>query len=270
MSEVQRFGTPEAEHLADQERLLADLTEQLAFKETEFATIGAELARFRAHYLRRLAHLYAELDRLDAEIAQHIAANDDSRAAQNRAEEAATRADESREAEAEVREGGIASDKVSDQTPPPPELRDLYREAAKRIHPDLAIGESEHSRRTVLMASLNAAYEEGDADAIRRILDGEAARPEGIIGDDIASGLMRVIRQISQVRGRFTELAELTEALEDDPLFALFAQSRVAWEAGEDPFTEDEASLRTKITSARTQLDALVMAAATRQRPIER
>jgi hypothetical protein len=47
-------STPEAKHLAEQERLLADLTEKLATKETEFAAFGAGFARFRAHYLQRL------------------------------------------------------------------------------------------------------------------------------------------------------------------------------------------------------------------------
>lgn len=133
MSDVQTYTTPEAEHLADQERLLAELTEQLATKETEFATIGAELARFRVHYLRRFAPLYAEIDRLDAEIARHIAAKDDSRAAHARAAEAAARADESREAEAGAGEAGVASDEVAERTQPPPELRDLYRQAAKKL-----------------------------------------------------------------------------------------------------------------------------------------
>ena len=261
-SGVQRYTTPEAEHLAGQERLLAELTEQLATKETEFATLAAELARFRVQYLGRFAPLYAEIDRLDAEIARQIAANDGSRAAHARAAEAAARADESREAEAEAREAGAASDKVTERTQPPPELRDLYRQAAKKIHPDLAADDVERERRTALMAWLNAAYEAGDAEAIRRILADEAARPEAIIGDDVASRLLRVIRKISQVRGRLTELAELTEALEADPIYTLFAQSRVAWEAGEDPFAEDEASLRTRIASARAQLTALVMAAA--------
>lgn len=262
LSGVQRYTTPEAEHLADQERLLAELTEQLATKETEFATLAAELARFRVQYLGRFAPLYAEIDRLDAEIARQIAANDGSRAAHARAVEAAARANDSREAEAEAREAGVASDKVAERAQPPPELRDLYRQAAKRIHPDLAADDVERERRTALMAWLNAAYEVGDADAIRRILADEAARPEAIIGDDVASRLLRVIRKISQVRGRLTELAELTDALEADPLYTLFAQNRVAWEAGEDPFAEDEASLRTRIASARAQLTALVMAAA--------
>lgn len=48
MAEGKVRRTPEAEHLAEQERLFSELTEQLATRETEFATLGSEFARFRA------------------------------------------------------------------------------------------------------------------------------------------------------------------------------------------------------------------------------
>ena len=57
MDEGKVRRTPEDEHLAEQERLFAELA--------EFATIGAEFARFRATYLARFAPLYSELDRLE-------------------------------------------------------------------------------------------------------------------------------------------------------------------------------------------------------------
>lgn len=62
--------------LTQQERILPELTDQLATKETEFATTGAELDRFRLHYLRRFAPLYAELDRLEAEVASRVTVRD--------------------------------------------------------------------------------------------------------------------------------------------------------------------------------------------------
>jgi hypothetical protein len=139
---------------------------------------------------------------------------------------------------------------------PPPELRDLYREAAKMIHPDLAADEEERDRRTKLMAALNAAYGAGDSEAISRMIDGEAARPEAIIGDDIASRLVRVLRKLAQVRSRLAELAQMGEALQVDPLITLFAQCRDPWQSGEDPLAEDEASLRTRIADAQAPWQA--------------
>jgi hypothetical protein len=114
------------------------------------------------------------------------------------------------------------------------------------------------------MAALNAAYAAGDADAIQRILDAEASRPEAIIGDDIGARLMRTIRRIAQVRDRFTELAELTDALRSDPLFVLFEASRADWASARDPLAEDEVSLRERIASAHARLSTPVMAAANR------
>jgi len=87
--------TPEAEHLAEQERLLEELTEHLTAKEAEFAEAGSAFARFRAEYLRRFAPLYTELDRLEAEIARQIAQEEATPTAHAKAADAATRADES-------------------------------------------------------------------------------------------------------------------------------------------------------------------------------
>jgi len=256
--------TPEAEHLAEQERLLEELTEHLTAKEADFAETGSAFARFRAEYLRRFAPLYTELDRLEAEIARRVAQEEATPAAHAKAADAATRADESQRALDDGPPDALQPDDEAGRAAQAPELKALYRDAAKRIHPDLATDEAEKERRTTLMAALNAAYAAGDADAIQRILDGEASRPEAIIGDDIGARLMRAIRRNAQVRGRFTELVELTEALRSDPLFVLFEASRADGGAGNDPLAADEASLRERIKSARDRLATLVMAAANR------
>ena len=53
--------------------MLAELTDELATREAEFAGLGGEFAHFRISYLRRFGPLYADLDRLDAEIARILA-----------------------------------------------------------------------------------------------------------------------------------------------------------------------------------------------------
>jgi hypothetical protein len=258
--------TPEEQHLAEQERLIEELTEQLATKETEFATAGAEFARFRTAYLRRFGPLYSELDRLEAEIARLAASEEGTPAAHAKAQEAATRAAESEDV------ARIAATSVGEEGKEPPhtvsqDLRDLYRRAAKALHPDMAGTDEERERRTRVMAAINDAYKRGDAEAIQRILDGETARPEAVEGTDVGSRLIRAVRKIAQIRARFTELVQLEEALEADSMWQLFGQCRDAWAAGEDPLAEDEASLRTRIASAHAQLAALVMANANKRRP---
>ena len=131
------------------------------------------------------------------------------------------------------------------------------------VHPDLVTDETDRARRTKLMAALTEAYAAGDAGAIRRIVAGEAARPEAITGGDVASRLVRTIRKIAQIRERLTELDQVAEALESDPLFQLFGEVRPAWEIRDgDPLAEDESELWTRIASAQARLAALVMVAA--------
>lgn len=247
--------TPEEEHLDEQERLLAELTEQLATKEAEFASSGTAFARFRVSYLARFAPLYAELDRLEAEILRLVAARTPPEAPEAEATQA--KADE---AEARAEESESAAEGAEDDPGLPPEpsanLKALYYQVAKAVHPD--VGEDEdRERRTRLMAAASEAYANGDEAALQRILDGEAARPEAIKGDDAGARLVRVLRRITQVRGRFTELVQLHAALEADPMWELFDTVRAARASGADPLEKTEQDLRTQIRSAKAQLAAL-------------
>jgi hypothetical protein len=57
----------------------------------------------------------------------------------------------------------------NDRTPSE-ELKSLYREAAKRVHPDMAATEWERAQREERMSEVNLAYEAGDELTLRRIL----------------------------------------------------------------------------------------------------
>ncbi|MEK6719260.1 MAG: hypothetical protein AABZ33_01165 [Chloroflexota bacterium] len=260
MAERKVRQTPEAEHLAEQERLFSELTEQLATRETNLATLGSDFARFRAAYLIRFAPLYAELDRLEADIARILA---------ERMHTEGPEADFAREraetAEARAAESGAAAEDVAAEPEalpePGPDLKALYRQVAKAVHPDLAADEHERARRTQLMAAASAAYAAGDEAALTRMLDGEAARPEAIVGDDTGARLVRTLRQIAQVRRRLAELDELSQALEDDPMWLLFDTVRARKAKGEDPLGETEVDLLARINSARAQLEALRLSA---------
>jgi hypothetical protein len=248
--------TPEDEHLASQDRLLAELTEELATTEAEFASIRIALANFRLSYLARFAPLYADLDRLEAEILRLAAERTppgapEAGAAKARAEAAEARAHESESAaEGAEEDPGIRCE-------PSAEIRALYRKVAKAVHPDLAGDDEDRGRRTRLMAAASQAYADGDEAALRRILDGEAARPDAIKGDETGARLVRALRQIAQVRARLADLVALRAALEADPMWQLFDTLRAASERGEDPLEQTEKDLRRRIGSARAQLAAL-------------
>jgi hypothetical protein len=79
--------------------------------------------------------------------------------ARQRAERARKRANDTHEAT-----HGEAS-KAADFKPSA-DLKTLFREVAKRIHPDFAKDDAERQRRTRFMADANEAYSRGDAEAL--------------------------------------------------------------------------------------------------------
>jgi hypothetical protein len=50
------------------------------------------------------------------------------------------------------------------------------------------------------------AYEQGDADALRRILEEYESSPESVQGTGVAADLVRVIRQIRQLQKRLVQI----------------------------------------------------------------
>lgn len=266
MSDLRVRLTPEGEHLANQERLLRELTEELATEEAAFATMTAAFSRFRISYLTRFAPLYAELDRLLADAARLAADRLEStapdtaggktrlRKAKVQAEAAEARAATSASA---ANEAGAAPESLATAAGPTAGLKALYREVAKAVHPDLATDEVEKARRTHLMSAASAAYAAGDESTLRRILDDEAVRPESIIGSDVGSRLVRVLRQVAQVRSRLGTLEQLRRELEIDPMWELFQSVYPRMTLGVDPLEETERKLRMQIRSARAQLAAL-------------
>jgi hypothetical protein len=250
--------TPEARHLVELERQLAGLTEQLATKETEFATTASEFARFRSSYVRRFGPLDAELDGLEAEISSRLATVAPTKSARQHVTGAEARTARSQSPPEEPGLGEAA--------PPTPELKDTFRQLAKSVHPDLAADDAERARRTHVMAAVNEAYSRGDVAALQRILDGEIARPEGVVGDDVASRLVRAIRKLAQVQARFTELVQLQKTQESDPMWELFQRVRGIASSGVDLLASVEAELQANIAAARARLAALDVPARTRPR----
>ena len=107
------------------------------------------------------------------------------------------------------------------------------------------------------MAKLNRAYESGDEQMMTAMLRAESSRPEAIIGDDIGARLIRVLRQIDQVRLRLETIDRDIAMLSTEPLFSAFQAGRNEWRAGRDPLLNDEDRLRDRISAAQARLRSL-------------
>ena len=153
--EIIKRSTPEQAELDKKLSELAALEVELCERELELelATLRAELADFERRYLSTLGPLYAELDDLEAQIAEATArSHSGDPAAQQAAAAARAQADQS----ARVAE---ESPHLADRPEfhPSATLKDLYREAAKAMHPDRADNDDDRARRHTAMVRANAA-----------------------------------------------------------------------------------------------------------------
>jgi hypothetical protein len=247
---ISGFQSPEEEELEHKRKELERLRSELAESELELATLRSDLVSFERRYLEVVGSRYAELDRLEAQIAECTArSRPTDPSARQQAESARVRAKESAEAL-----GDISREPSPLGFEPTEELKSLYRQAAKELHPDLTTDEAERVRRQRAMAELNRAYEACDEDRIRRILDEWRSSPEHIRGDDTAAELVRVIREIAQIRKRLTAIqAEIVE-LEQSELSRLKRQVEEASAHGRDLLADIAAQLDARIEQARTRL----------------
>ena len=126
--EMIKASTLEQRELDKKLAELQALENEFADCDLELATLRAELAVFEKRYLSLLGPLYAELDEVEAQIAEATAR---SHSAQQAAEAARAHADQSLR---------VAEDSAYLAERPEfyasPTLKQLFREAAKAMHPD--------------------------------------------------------------------------------------------------------------------------------------
>ena len=246
-AQIVRQLSPEEEELRRKREELALLQARLAERELFLTNLRAELSAFEGQYLRQVGTLYAELDEWNAKIAGRLAeeeGTDESRTAAARARRQAAESDSAVHGEAAKVQLFI----------PSAELRALYREVAKRVHPDLATDEADRQKREHLMAEANAAYQRGDADALRRILEENESR--SVRGAGIAADLVRAIRQIRQVTNRLSQIELEIASLIDSDTAKLRAKADAARAEGRDLLTEMAEDVKRHIDVARRRFEA--------------
>ena len=173
--------------------------------------------------------------------------------AQSTATQARSKAGESRN----VVEKSLAVTPPTRDTSRSQSLKNLYREVAKKIHPDLATSAADRIRRQQLMAEANDAYATGDEARLRAILEEYEASPESVQGEGAAAELVRVIRTIAQVKKRLAQIVLEIEVLRTSDIFALKARADRTAEEGRDMLREMAEDLDSQIAASRERLDTL-------------
>lgn len=248
----QRNAKPEERELArklkEQERLESELAEC----ELRLATLRGELKTLEARYLNLVSARYAELDELRAQIAERLAAEEPSNERlQRAAREARLRADESRAAVS------TAPAEAPKSFSPSPELKRMYREAAKRIHPDLTANPEDRARRQTAMAEVNRAYHQGDESAIAKILEAYESSPEAVEGEGAGVELVRVIRKLSSMNNRIAEIETEMQTLLSSDLCLLKMQADEAQEQNRDVIAEMAEKVGERIADCKARIETM-------------
>lgn len=250
-----RKQTPEERELEKKKAELATLEAELAERELERATLQAELHAFEQRYLRIVGARYAELDEIKAQIAEARARlNPSNKTAQEEAEHTRQQAAES---------AGAAADAQAIETrpkfKPSDDLKKLYRDLARKMHPDLATEPKERERRHQLMIEVNRAYEIGDEERLQAILRDWQRSPESINDESLGGELIRIIRQIAQAEERIAAIEVEILELQSSELAELKAKTERAEDEGHDLFAKMAAELDEEITIAKAEgYDVLV------------
>ena len=250
----QRLTKPEEEELEKKKIELSELESELADRELYLVALRLEFSNFERSYLQIVGKRYTELDEIEAQIAEFRAsASPKDQKAQASAAHARSRATESRAAVDGLNERESPNRTASRSQA----FKSLYREIARRIHPDLATDNADRARRERLMAEANQAYQDDDEARLRAILHEYEASPESVTGEGAAADLIRIIRKIAQVKQRFAQIEKEVQELNASEILQLKVKVDHAVKEGRDLLQEMADDLDLQIAESRQTLRTL-------------
>ena len=224
---------PDTEELAARREEFAELLTKLSERELDVSTLREDLAALEVRYVRDVGSLYEQLDAIHKRIFELRTLINPSLA-------------EEQEQCGDQAQGGCGGSAA----PPSGELKSLYRNAAPRLHPDLAERPEEQERRTRFMAEANRAYQAGDAEALQRILEDFHYADGREPGSTTGAELLRVMEQLRDGRERLAALDREQERLRSTEIFRLRQELADAEAQGRDMLGDIAKTIRGQIQRA--------------------
>jgi hypothetical protein len=231
---IARQPRPEDPELFRLRTQLATLRATLTMREADLDHLRAQLNSFEGRYIRQVGVLYIQLDEWEDRIAE---------------------LNNPTQPQPET----IAAETTPTEEPEPAalDLKSLFREVAKRIHPDRAKNAHDELHRTHLMSQANAAFLRSDADLLQRMLNGYD--PATDTGDDLttAAQLQRLTHQIAQTQQDIATIDAELQALAASEMANLRNRTKIAAQQGRDLLAELAARVKGSIGIAmrRYELD---------------
>lgn len=246
------------QELARRQARLTELQGELSDQEQAFRRAHTEVEAFIARYSDQLGALYLELDALESQLHTALVYLFEALSRQG----VAARRPEPPRASAlppllaqlpvgaplpAQPEGGL-------QDLTPPSLKQLYRRAAMRLHPDLATSTAERQRREQDMMAVNKAYEMQDRARLESLLLAAGEAPERVTGNNSLAMLEWLQRSEQALQGRLRVVQAHRAALLAHPMHRLWQAIARAEAEGLDPLAVMANRLRAQIAERRREL----------------
>lgn len=257
-------GAPRAEERLEQAVRAAE--QALIEFEIAVETFRIEVENFSRLHEQKLGPMYARLEELDARILQARADRSGDPEDRRRAEEARARLTPIPGVE-ELLNGWMDGEglfpeavamlterpvKPPQRVRPSEEARKLYRDLARKAHPDLAQEDAERSRREEFITRVNAAYARGSEAELRELAEEWAAGPQLRRAPSAAEELYARLEWLSQRKELLTLVAkELEES-------AIGSMLRLAPDDPDGLLDEIAEQLRAQLTEREAELAALL------------
>lgn len=236
---------------------LADLQRYLGSQEGDYRRLRGQLQAFIDRYAAQLGPLYLEHDALESQL--HTAMVLLSEALRRHGMEA-------REPVLPKATALPTLNHLPDAAPlptqpsggleetAPPTLKQLYRRAAMRLHPDLAQGDIQRCEREQQMRAVNESYAASDRQRLEALLLAAGEDPVKVSGSDRSAQLQWLKRAETLVQGRLRVVQAHLAALQAHPMHCLWQAIVQAEAKGLDPLTVMANRLRAQIAERRQEL----------------
>jgi predicted nucleic acid-binding Zn-ribbon protein len=266
-TELMEAGTNWRDQINHYQELLEKVKPQLIDAETELTEQMAAINAFEFRLRTRISPLASKLDVIEAEIKEYrtklrwrsdeIGDGENGRSGWTMRDVEDVVGGAGAAASGDYRYMDAATQPSPEQTADPATLKQLYRQLARRFHPDLALDAADRVYRTSLMIAINTAYATGDLAKLQAL----ALEPDHTDHPDYAQTdqqLAEALQQeLARCHRRLEEIKRELEKLENHPSSRLMRRAEQAEAEGRDWLAEVVQQILNKIARKTAERDML-------------
>jgi hypothetical protein len=261
---LSRVTSPEERELNRHLQQIEGRKREIASLEADTQELHENLARFNAEYHARVGVLFTQIDQLELEIAEYRRRTDllnvdpdasEQEILQRVQEEFSQQREKVQQEERDSerfwhqREAYRGEPSLTENDAA--ELKRLFRELARRFHPDLAKTDEEREERTRIMQQVNTAYHARNLDVLHTLTSREDVDDRSFSALSIADKLIWAIRELARLNDLYDQLINTYHELRTSSLAVLWFEK----ESGNDPLDRLERELIQRLGLTRAKRD---------------